>query len=161
MLRFSLKVVSQQARLLFDRRQFSAAAKVSLFVLHNLALVVTFDQCCCLQVFARCKSASFEDVCLRFLFEKKEVALIEYLKERLRQFGPLLPPQGCFGEVHVTPQQVMLFVWIVQLYLNLLNRLEGAVQGFVSKAQSPSNEQRQRDIKNKVSEPPVGSDYLM
>ncbi|EPR59736.1 Pep3/Vps18/deep orange family protein [Toxoplasma gondii GT1] len=100
------------------------------------------------ELLAQTRSVPFEDICLFFLAHSQPLALRSFFLSRYKQLanavgaGPEMPfrtpggaqPLNGEGAGHLrpsaaspTPQQVMLFVWTVELFLHELAQLDSAL----------------------------------
>mmetsp|Transcript_30694 Transcript_30694/g.89296 ORF Transcript_30694/g.89296 Transcript_30694/m.89296 type:complete len:803 (-) Transcript_30694:2330-4738(-) len=106
-------VICRHAQTLFDQKQYTKAA----------------------QKYAQTRSRAFESICLQFMQAHQEAALLEFLKakfQQLRQGGQdsavaTQPPQQNAepaSAAQASPQEVMLFVWMVEIYVHQLNVLD-------------------------------------
>ncbi|PFH32092.1 Pep3/Vps18/deep orange family protein [Besnoitia besnoiti] len=100
------------------------------------------------ELLAQAQSVPFEEVCLFFFAHRQTLALRSFFLSRYKQlanavgpgsglfFGARAPPGAIERDDHAnglrstaapTPQQVMLFVWIVELLLHELAQLDAAL----------------------------------
>ncbi|CBZ51122.1 hypothetical protein NCLIV_041970 [Neospora caninum Liverpool] len=120
------------------------------------------------ELLAQAQSVPFEDICLFFLAHNQTAALRSFFLSRFNQLanavgagpaipfgahaGPSRPPlQGDGPEslrpssASPTPQQVMLFVWILELLLHELAQIDAALLRRRPEARNPETDQARRE----------------